>query len=232
MSIVTQHWSATTPRRIRDYHVEYALTGTIGEELRAAFLAASGPSAVAWDALRQQFSVWKNFSLSRRTDYGTWHLNSDPRDRSPNIEIGALCMGGEDVCVSGKWGKHPFTIAHAWMAVGIGARICKLKNLDPIGSFKVAGYQNGAINVLSTHAERALQTPDPLASLRPNYGYFIYSGDPECRWDLAVLDHSHSPLLATPESARAQALESAAWLRKQTAAALASGITDYWGLDR
>lgn len=232
--ILTHHWSATSPARIRDYHVEYALTGEISASLHAALLAASGPADVSWGALRAAFQVWKNVDLATPTDYGTWHLNHDPRDQSANVEIGALCMGGEGVGMT-SWGAWPFTIAHAWMAVGIGARICKIKNIDPLGSFDAAshGMQNGPLSVISTHGERALQTPDPPAILRPSFGYFAYSGDPDCRWDISALDVSKAAPLASPDAARSSAIAAALWIRTQTNTLFKGAIiSDLWGLDK
>ena len=233
MSLITHHWSASPPARIYDYHLEYALTGAIVPALREKLLAAQSPKDVDFVELCAQFHWWKNVDFATATDYGTWHWNHDFRDGSPNIEIGALCMGGEGVSVAGSWGTWPFTIAHAWMAVAIGARVAKLKGIDPLGSFPASGgFQNGPLYNISTHGERALQTIDPAASLRPGFGYFAYSGDGDCRWDLSALDYSRSASLATPDGARAQAISSAAWIRKQTAATIAAGITDFWGLDR
>ena len=121
MSLVTHHWSASLPARIYDYHLEYALVGKIVPELREKLLAAQAPKDVDFLELRAQFQIWKNVPFSTPTDFGTWHINHDPRDNSANVEIGALCMAGESVSVSGSWGNWPFTIAHAWMAVALGA---------------------------------------------------------------------------------------------------------------
>lgn len=229
--LLTDHWSATGPNRLRDYHIEYALTGLLTATLRAELLRAQRPGDVDWDALRFIFTIWKNDNLETPTDYGTWHMNHDPRDGSANVEIGALCMGGEDVRIDGSWGSYPFTIAHAWMAAGISARVCALKSIDTQGSFTNDNFQNGPLFNVSTHAERALQTPDPDAVLRPGFGYFAYSGDGDCRWDLAALDYSDSHLLGTPDGARAMALQSASWIRSQAHAIKAAGIADFWKLD-
>jgi hypothetical protein len=236
--IATGHWSATgtkaePPARIRDYHIEFALTGTITADLRASLLVAQDPVLVDWAHLAAAFTVWKNDDLSTPTDYGTWHENHDPRNGQANVEIGALCMGGEGVAVAGPWGDCPFTIAHAWMMAGAMARVCHIKGLDAAGSYpQPDGFQNGPQFVLSTHGERALQTPDgPAANLRPSFGYFAYSGDPDCRWDLSELDYSRAANLATPDGAKAACIASAAWLRKQAHAILADGVSDLWGLD-
>lgn len=234
--ITTEHWSATGPNRLREYHIEFALTGLLTASFKGELLRAQHPVQVDWDALRFLFAIYKNVDLGTPTDYGTWHLNHDPRDGSANIEIGALCMGGENVSVPGPWGNFPYTIAHAWMHAGITARVCALKGIDTQGSFDVSVepsvLQNGPIYNISTHAERALQTKDPDATLRPGFGYFAYSGDGDCRWDIAALDESDAHLLADPNSAKASAIQSAAWMRRQAHEIKAAGISDMWGLDQ
>jgi hypothetical protein len=115
--------------------------------------------------------------------------------------------------------------------VGIGARIAALKGLDANGTFRVPSFQNGPLHVISTHAERAIQTPDSDAALRPSYGYFAYSGDGDCRWDLAARDASEAAVLAAPTSAYASALKTAAWVRAMTQQAKAAGVHDMWKLD-
>jgi hypothetical protein len=117
------------------------------------------------------------------------------------------------------------------MAVGVGARVAALKELDANGSFQASGFQNGPLHVVSTHAERAIQTPDSDATLRPSYGYFAYSGDGDCRWDLAARDVSEASVLATPTGAHESALKTAAWIRAMTHEAKAVGIHDFWRLD-
>lgn len=229
--ILTLHWSATVPSRLKDYHVEYALATQPTGAFRESLLRATAASQIDWLALRRLFVLWKNVDFSTPTDFGCWHCNHDPRDGSANVEIGALCMGGEGVSVAGAWGAHPFTIAHAWMAIGISARIAALKGLDANGSFTAPGFQNGPLHVISTHAERAIQTRDADAVLRPNFGYFAYSGDGDCRWDLAARDFSESGKLATPQGAYANALKTAAWIRAMTHEAKVHGIQDFWGLD-
>lgn len=229
--ILTHHWSATSPTRIHEYHVEYALATQPTAAFRESLLRATSALQVDWLALRRLFLVWKNVDFSTPTDYGTYRMNHDPRDGSANVEIGALCMGGEGVSVAGAWGVYPFTIAHAWMAIGIGARIAALKDLDPNGSFTAPGFQNGPLHVISTHAERAIQTRDADAVLRPNFGYFAYSGDGDCRWDLAARDYTEAGKLATPQGAYTNALKTAAWIRAMTHEAKAMGIHDLWGLD-
>jgi|GEM_PF-5880977 len=229
--LVTCHWSASGPNRLRDYHIEFALTGLLTPSQRGDLLRAASAGQVDWKALRFIFGVYKNVDLDTPTDYGTWHMNHDPRDGSANVEIGALCMGGEDVRIDGSWGAYPFTIAHAWMMAGIVARVCALKHIDVGGAFTANGFQNQPLYNVSTHGERALQTPDPDAVLRPGFGYFAYSGDGDCRWDLAVLDYVDAHLLATPNSARASAIASARWIRERAHEIKAAGISDFWGLE-
>jgi hypothetical protein len=167
--LVTCHWSATGPTRLNDYHIEFALAGA------PPILSLGVPPTVEqWAALRGAFKIWKHDDLGQPTDYGTWHLNHDPRDRSSNIEIGALCMAN---ATTQAWGNHPFTAPHVWMMAGIVARVCLLKAIDAGDCFAVAVapgvLQNGPIYVVSTHAERALQTQNPgvdhpeLPRLRP-----------------------------------------------------------------
>lgn len=230
--IVTCHWSATGPVRLRDYHVEFARTGALPTATVQQLLAGAMPSAADWNALLACFTIWKNVDFTTPTNYGTWKLNHDPRDNSSNVEVAAMCMGGESALTS-AWGPEPFTIAHAWIAAGIVARVCQLENIDTGGSFDAGGYglQNGPIYNVSTHAERALQTPDGDAVLRPSFGYFIYSGDPDSRWDLAALDPSRAGDLGTPQGARTSAIASAHWIRMQAHALKAQGIADMWQLD-
>lgn len=229
--ILTLHWSASGPSRLRDYHVEYALKGTISSALHQHLISAKSVAEVDWITLRALFEVWKNIDLATSTDYGTWHMNHDPRDGSANVEIGALCMGGENVTLPGPWGAYPFSIAHAWMGVGIAARIAALKDLEANASFHADGFQNQPLYVISTHAERAIQTPDSDAVTRPSFGYFAYSGDGDCRWDLAARDVSEAGVLVTPDAAHASALKTAAWIREMAHQAKAAGIHDFWGLD-
>jgi len=232
--LITNHWSATGPYRLRDYHVEFARTVVLDEAFLATLRSAQ-PSQVDWQKLKSYFTIYKNVDLRTATDYGTWHLNHDPRDGSANIEVGALCMGGEAVNTSGSWGKEPYTIAHWWMHVGINARLCQLLNIDAGGSFDVSVepsvLQNGPIFNLSLHCERAYQTVNPDAKLRPTFGYFIYSGDPDCRWDISVRQESDNKVLADPDQAVSAALHTASLTRAATHTVKLSGITDFWGLN-
>jgi hypothetical protein len=231
--IVTAHWSATSPTPLGDYHVEFYAPNGVNPAFNKFLGGITDPSHVDWHTLLNSFKIDKVYDFSTATDYGTWNMNHDPRDRSPNIEVGALCMGGEGTTTS-SWGAYPYTFAHFWMHAGIIARICKLKGIDSGGSFPAdpSLYQNGPLYNVSTHAERALQTLDsPSANLRPSFGYFIYSGDPDSRWDISVPDASQASQLSTPESAKASALTTAALLRKYTHDILQGGITDFWGLD-
>lgn len=225
--LVTGHWSGTGPTRLRDYHLEYLLTGTAPD-----VTLDTPPSPAQWAQLVNAFVVFKNDQLGIPTDYGTWHLNHDPRDQSANIEIGAMCMAN---ATTQNWGKYPFTAAHAWMMAGIVARVCALKGIDTLGRFadsvEPSVLQNGPIFNVSTHAERALQTQNPGVD-HPDLGYFIYSGDPDCRWDLSVLQPSDTDKLVASFPAMTAAIASARWIRERAHAIKAAGITDYWGIDR
>ena len=237
--IVTAHWSATGPEHVvfeasgqPAYHVQLALAGNQEASWLKQF-QVDDVAHVDFGALRRTFNLWKCLPLGVATAYGTWHWNHNPEDGvSPNIEVGALCMGGERVGLT-SWGAYPFTKAHAWMMAAVIARICILKKIDAgrqlVG---VHGMQNPPFYAVSTHGERAFQTPDSDATLRPGYGDFAYGGDPECRWDLAALDPSECSALATPQGAVASMCASAKWLRDQVHAIKLAGVTDFWGLDK
>lgn len=239
MSVLTNHWSGSPPVRLRAYHVEIGLTGTFTDEdfhnLRALHDQADGYKSVPWATLRAQFNVWKNDSFTTATDYGTWDFNTDPRDGSPNVEVASMCLPGG---ATDFGGQYPFTIAHAWMHAGIAARICQLKGLDTLGSFPASvapQLQNGPINVISIHGERAIQTvnwnvPGAGASSEAaslEFGYFFGSGDPNSRADLFCLDGEYYDGTVTV----AQCKASAAWIRENAHLIKAAGITDFWGLD-
>jgi hypothetical protein len=233
--LITDHWSASGPNRINDYHVEFGAKAAIDPTYNKTIGSYANAASMDFAKLYSLFNVWKNVDLSTPTDYGTYMINNDPRDNSANIEVGALCMGGENVSTVGPWGQYPYTFAHAWMHAAINARICKLKGISPTGSFVSSNFMNGPVYNISTHAERAIQTPDgPAANLRPNFGYFIFSGDPDCRWDIAVRDVSLAPKLATPDNAKIEAIASATWIRQMTAEVLATldAKSDMWGLDK
>jgi hypothetical protein len=245
MALVTAHWAGSQPNPVSEYHDEFALRNGLSRDVQEHCYAIVNGEAKAddtlWSALRSAFTQWKMFEFSKARNYGTWHLNHDPRDWSVNIEVGALCMGGEGVGLT-RWGTWPYTAAHAVYHAAIIARICKLKNLDPSGSFDASVapkvLQNGPIHVVSTHAERAIQTYDaPIDGGAKDeiharhLGYFAFSGDPDCRWDLAALDPREANNLTTPEGARAFALHSAQRLRNMVVAITAQGIHDLWGLD-
>lgn len=163
-------------------------------------------------------------------------MNTDPRDGSANTEVSAMCMAGAQ---TSDFGQYPYTMAHAWVHAGLLARICALKNIDATESFDTsiepATLQNGPIFTVSTHGERAIQTvdygvPNGNASSRTasdQFGYFVGSGDPDSRWDIALLDPGYITSGVTVAGAKA----SAAWLRQQAHAIKSSGIADYWGLD-
>lgn len=237
--LVTCHWSASPPVRLRAYQVEFALTGSFtGEDfhnLRALHDSPTGYTLVPWATLSSQFTIWKNDDLSSPNDYGTWDLNTDPRDGSSNIEVAAMCMDG---ATTNDFGSDPYTIAHAWMHAGIVARICQLKGIDASESFPASvgpQLQNGPIFTVSTHGERAYQTidygvPGGAASSQAasdEFGYFVGSGDPNSRWDIALLDPAYIPNGVTVANAQA----SAAWIRSQAHLIKAQGITGMWGLD-
>ena len=235
MSLVTAHWSATSPVRIKDYHVEFALTTPLPNGLNDALGEETDPGKIDWKTLYSHFTIWKNTNFDIALTYGTYHLNHDPRDQSPNIEVGALCMGGEGVGVTGPWGQWPYTYAHSWIHAGIIGRICNLKKIDGRGMFTDPDMQNNPLFNVSTHAERAIQTPDgPAANLRPTFGYFIYSGDPDSRWDIAVRDVKDAPKLQDPENARIEAVANATWLRSKSTLLITRGLFggDMWGLDK
>lgn len=238
--LVTGHWSASQPVRLRAYHEEFALTGDpfSAEELhalRALHDDPNGYKSVPWATVRPRFTLWKNDSFSTPTDYGTWDVNRDPRDQSPNIEIAAMCMGD---ATTTNFGTRPYTIAHAWMHAALMARVCQLKGIDTMGSFDASVepgvLQNGPIFNLSSHGERAIQTINwgvagagaSSEAASREFGYFLGSGDPSSRWDCLFLD----PYYIGPATV-ATAKASAAWIRTQAHNIKAAGITDFWGLD-
>jgi hypothetical protein len=238
--LVTAHWSASPPARLRAYHIEFALTGQTFSDLELHNLRAlradpNGYQSVPWSVLTSRFTIWKNDSLTTANDYGTWDLNNDPRDNSSNIEIAAMCM---DNATTTNFGPDPYTMAHAWMHAGLFARVCALKNLDAGASFDAGvapQLQNGPIFNLSTHAERAIQTVDygvpggsaSSQAASDQFGYFLGSGDPDSRWDITFLDPQYISDGVTVATAKA----SAAWLRQQAHLIKAAGISDYWGID-
>jgi hypothetical protein len=227
----------TPPTRQRDYHVEFALTGNLQaaqlEDLDLDMYKHNRD--IDWELLKAQFTIYKNNDLSEVTSYGTWHLNSDPRDGSSNIEVAALTMDGA-VSTIGSWGPHPYTFAHAWMHAAIIARICAIKGIDALGSFdpsvESSVLQNGPIFVVSTHAERALQTNDDGQDTVVSRGYGMFSGDSQERWDIAALDPSRRSNLVNPAMALASVQISAAWIRTQAHYIKSAGVSDLWGLDK
>ncbi len=243
--IVTLHESASAPIFLGDYHVEMFAKKTLPQSLvdecyNALVAGSMKPSYV--EAVRTYFSIKKFIVFGTPTSYGTFEMNHDPRDRSTNIEIAAMCMGGEGVKIAGPWGRYPYTAAHGVMHAAISARVCKLKALDPTEIFDPSVdpnvLQNGPISVLATHGERAIQTyetpgPDSATTetLARRFGYFAYSGDPDCRWDVAALDPRDADKLGSAESARTTCIESAHRLRALTRSFMDAGITDFWGLD-
>jgi len=231
--IITAHWSATSPERINDYHVEFGAKVTIPTTLNNKLKTINDAKEVDWNELKSLFNIYKNVDFNVATTYGTYDINHDPRDGSPDIEVGALSMGGEHVGTTGPWGQWPYTYAHSWMHAGIIGRICKLKNIDPLGSFNDSNMQHNPLFNVSTHAERAIQTPDgPSANLRPSYGYFIFSGDPDSRWDITVRDVSEASKLSSPATAFTLAIENSKWIRNAAHSVMENGITDFWELNQ
>jgi hypothetical protein len=236
MSIITAHWSVTPPTRQRDYHIEFALTGTLSAAQITALGSYAHPAQVDWEMLKEQFTIYKNNDLSEVTSYGTWHMNSDPRDGSSNIEVAALTLDGSDVSTTGSWGPHPYTFAHAWMHAAIIARVCAIKNMDALAQFdpsvEASVLQNGPIYVVSTHGERALQTNDDGQDTVASRGYGMFSGDSQERWDIAALDPSQNSKLANPTTAIASVYDSAKWIRWQAHLIKTAGVPDLWDLDK
>lgn len=231
--IITNHWSGSSNDRIKEYHVTY---GTKLDSIPASLLEkfnVASPGQVDWDLLFNLFNVWKNTDLHTPTPFGTYRMNHDPRDGSADIEVGALCMGGEYVTPTGSWGSYPFTRAHAWMAAGICARIAQICTIDCMESFTSDSeyYINGPFYAISTHAERAHQTVSPDAK-EADRGYDLYSGDPDCRWDLAVLCAEDNHRLGLESTYYGVASESANWIRTQAHAIKSAGIKNLWGLDK
>lgn len=235
--LVTGHWAVVNPNNgpIGDYNVQYGKKdGAFTREAILAMGKVTDPSKIDWDALKNGFNVYKVMPLDQAPTYATWHINHDPRDNSADCAIGALCMTG---ATTSNFGDYPFDYSYAWMMAGIMARIAYLKGIDTNGSFpdsvEPSVLQNGPIFNLSIHAERALQTVDSGDSV-PKLGYFIYSGDSDCRWDLCVLDESESGDLATVDGAVAACYRSARWLRGM--AHIIKGTlnekSDMWGLEK
>lgn len=231
MGIITGHWSATSPERLGDYHAEFGQRGDIPQALLATCRAAVRADQIPWSVLRQNFNVWKNTNFDTVMTYGTWDWNHDFRDGSPNIEVGALCMGGPHTGTT-NFGQWPYTKAHAWMHAGVIARIAHLKGIKPLESFEApAGYMNGPLYAISTHGERAYQTANPGIDDQGR-GYGLWSKDPDCRWDLDVLDFADLAKLKTYDAAYAATKASASWLRNAVADILARNLqADMWGLD-
>jgi hypothetical protein len=236
--LVTCHQSASPPIRLHDYHLEFGLKDgvVLAASLIAACKRATNAADIDWLAMRAAFNIYKNDPLVTATSYGTFEMNHDPRDGSANVEIAALCMGGEGVSVAGPWGRWPYTYIHCAMHAALVARVCQLKDLDTLGTFD-AGIapnimQNGPISVVSTHGERAWQTYDiGQGGKIAERGYFAYSGDPNCRWDCIARDPSEAAQCATYDGALRSARATAAWIRSMAHSVKAAGITDMWGLD-
>jgi hypothetical protein len=234
--LITCHWSASPPVPLTDYHVEFALNRPIPSDIDAKVTHGLPLTPADVDRLKTAFDVWKFMDFAAIPQYAVWHLNHDPRDDSVDISIAALCMGGEHVATVGPWGRWPFTRAHAYIMAAIVARIATLKQIDVYDSFPVAGslvgrLQNGPVYVVSTHGFRAYQTPNPGVA-HPERGYFMFSGDPDMRWDLSALEVGEADALANFDSALGSAAASAAWLRDAAHRLKAAGISDFWGLEK
>ena len=236
MSILTGHWSASDPVRLKDYHVEFAQRGTLAPAMLEKCRSAKTAQDVPWIALKLSFDVWKNTNFDTPTSYGTWDWNHDFRDGSPNIEIAAMCMAEASIS---DFGSYPYTKAHAWMHAAIMARIAHLKGIDPLASFDpVQGYFDGPIFALSTHGERAYQTVNSSVETADRgytgyRGYGMYSADPDSRWDIAVVDVLNKAALSSYETAYPSVKSSAAWLRASAAQIIHLNlIADMWGLDQ
>lgn len=68
--LVTAHWSASAPVRLRKYHVEFALTGqafSAGalQNLRALGGLGNGYQSVPWADLLASFTIWKTRTSPR-----------------------------------------------------------------------------------------------------------------------------------------------------------------------
>jgi hypothetical protein len=230
--LITAHWSVTQPPNpIGDYHAQYAQIEPVDLNLNRN----TNVSDVDWEKLKAGFSVYKVMMFDVIPTYATYLINHDPRDQSADIAIASLSMYGATIT---DFGKYPFTYNHAFMMAGCMARVAYLKNIDTEASFDVSVepdiLQNGPIYNLSTHAERALQTTDQGQDSIPELGYFLYSGDGDCRWDIAVLDPSEIPNLQTQAKAVQSAKNSAAWLRMKAHKIKLSlnSNSDMWGLDK
>lgn len=241
MSIITCHWAVVGKMNsaLNDYHVEFTDKNLSAEYNKSLLGQIENPDAkkVDWKKHIAMFSVFKNDPLTAVTGYGTWHLNSDPRNGQANIEIASLTMGGSNVQVQGPWGDNPHTISHSLMHAYLVAIVCKLKNINPLDSFSASVepsvLQNGPIFVVSTHGERAIQTNDDGQDSIPSLGYFAYSGDSNCRWDLAALDPTKASDLSTKDGAVKSCKASAAWIRKVASELLKNNlVVDLCGLDK
>jgi hypothetical protein len=216
--IITSHWSGSGAVRLRAYHEEIARTGAITDtyraHLRTLWSQMNGALSVDWPQLFSLFTVWKNTDLSTPRDYGTWDINTDPRDGSTNIEIASMCMPGGATAFDGA---EPFTVAHAFVHAYLVAAIAKRENIDVLATFPASvrpgTLQNGPIDVVGTHGTRAIQTIDYGVSggnaasqaQSDEFGYFFGSGDPDSRADLFCLDPAWYDGTVTIAQAKASA---------------------------
>ena len=241
MSIITCHW-AVVPKMttaLGDYHIEFTDKNLDKNYNTSLLYQINKPDVtkINWNNHMDMFSVFKNNPLNAVTGYGTWHLNSSPVDGSSNVEIASLTMGGSDVQVQGPWGNNPHTISHSLVHAYLVASVCKLKNINPLESFATSVepsiLQNGPIYVVSTHGERAIQTNDGGEDSMPSLGYFIFSGDSNCRWDIAALDPTEANKLSNATSAVATCKASASWVRNMASDLLKHNlVNNYYGLDK
>ena len=243
--LLTGHWSVTDPHGgfIGDYHAQYRQVTAIPRDDVLALGQITNIADMDFEKLLARFEVKKVIDFDVASQYATWHINHDPRDNSPDVAVASISMGADaanhvpGASTNGNFGSFPFDFSHAWMMAAVMARIAYLKEIDLSSSFATdvepSVLQNGPIFACSTHGERALQTVDSQDSV-PQLGYFLYSGDGDCRWDLAVLDPSQCGSLSTTQSAIDRCKQSATWLRTMAHAhkVMLNDKSDFLGLDK
>ena len=99
--LVTAHWSASGPSRLNDYHIEFAATTPISENLLAGCRKATTPENVDWASLRAAFTVWKNTAGLKEgyvtgLEPSTSYPNARPFENARN-RIVTLPPGGSHV---------------------------------------------------------------------------------------------------------------------------------------
>lgn len=233
MGLITGHWSGSDPNPEGAYHLEFWQRHTpIPQALIDAARNAKNAQEAPWNAIFEEFLVKKSVNFDTAMSYGTFMWNHDFRDGSPNIEIAAMCMGGPHVGTQ-NWGEWPYTPAHAWMQAYLMAVVAHLKNIHPLESFApIDGYMNGPLYSLSTHGERAYQTANPPIDTT-NRGYGLWGQDPDCRWDLLVVDANDTAKLKAYATSHQAATDQANWFRK-TAADIQGlrDFQDHWNLSQ